>query len=397
MNLYKEALNNKKIFIADRIYVHQIPELGLSLPKTSAYVEQRLIEMGYAPKRVGESGIVAMAGKKEGKCFLIRGDMDALPIVEETGLEYKSVNGNMHACGHDCHIAAMLFAAWLLKQHENELEGKVKLLFQPAEETMEGAKMMVDAGVLQSPKVDAALGIHVFANMPFPAGTVAMLGADGIFAAVDWFTIRITGKGCHGAQPHCGVDPINVMAHTLLALQAINSREMDPVDNIVLTIGQVHSGSTSNIVPMDAMMSGTLRTVSNKTRSNVKKRMEEIVSMIAATFQAEAYIEWGAGCPVLTNNRRVHEELKAYLREMDALNVIDYSENGQAYKTMVSEDFSYISNEVPSTYLLISGGNAEEGFCYSQHHPKATFSDDAIPVAAAVYAHAAIEWLKHNK
>ncbi len=396
MSIYKEALNNIDTFISDRRYLHQIPELGLDLFQTSAYVEKRLREMGYSPERVGNSGIVAVAGKKAGKCFLIRGDMDALPIEEESELEYKSVNGKMHACGHDCHIASMLFAAWLLKQHEDELNGKVKLVFQPAEETMEGAKMMVESGILDNPRVDAALSMHVFANMPFPAGTVAMLGADGIFAAVDWFTVRIKGTGCHGAQPNRGVDPINVMAHILLALQTINSREIDPTDNIVLTIGQAHSGSTSNIVPTEAMMSGTLRTVSNETRAEVKARMEAIVSTIAAAFRAEAFIEWGAGCPVLTNDRKIHEEIKRYLRAADGLKVMDYSENGQAYRTMVSEDFSYISNQVPSTYLLISGGSAEEGFCYPQHHPKAVFSDKAIPVAATVYAHSAIEWLKNN-
>lgn len=395
MNLYNDALNIRDELISYRKFLHQIPELGLNLPQTSAFVWDCLKKMGYSPELVGDSGIVCTIGSGD-KCFLIRGDMDALPVEEQTGLAYSSNNGNMHACGHDCHMAALLGAAKLLKLHEGELCGQVKIMFQPAEETMEGAKMMVQSGVLDSPAVNAALGLHVFANLPFPAGTVAMLGAEGVFAAVDWFTVKIKGQSCHGAQPHKGVDPINVMAHIFLAFQSINSREMDPVDNIVLTIGQVHSGSTSNVVPEEAMMSGTLRTISNETRAEVKARMETIVSTIAASFKAEAYIEWGAGCPVLTNDKTLHDEIKSYLRKIKDFNVIDYSELGPAYKTMVSEDFAYISNEVPGTYMLISGGSPEEGFCYPQHHAKAIFSDDAIPVAAAVYAHSAVEWLKNH-
>lgn len=396
MGIYQDALLIKDKIIAHRRNLHEIPELGLDLPMTAKYLEDELLKMGYMPQRIGKSGIVAVAGKNTGKCFLIRGDMDALPVKEQTGLEYASSNGNMHACGHDCHMAAMLGAAQLLKMHEEKINGRIKLMFQPGEETMEGASMMVNAGVLENPHVDAALGIHTFTNLPFTAGTVAMLGADGIFAAVDWFTITIKGKSCHGAQPHKGIDPINVMAHIYLSLQTLNSREMDPTDNIVLTIGQAHSGTTSNVVPEEAMMSGTLRTIKNDTRTEIKSRMEVIVSTVAAAFNAEASIEWGAGCPVLANDKQLHEELKSYLREITDISVLDYSEIGPAYIAMISEDFSYISNSVPSTYLLVSGGSPDEGYCYPHHHAKVMFSENALPVSAAVYAHAAMRWLDEN-
>lgn len=261
MGMYQEALAIKNEIVENRKHFHQNPELGLELPMTAAYVEEKLKEMGYEPKRIGDCGIVAIAGKKEGKCFLIRGDMDALPVEEMADVDYKSTNGKMHACGHDCHTANMLGAAKLLKEHEDEIEGKVKLMFQPAEETMDGAKMMVEGGVLENPKVDAALGAHVFTNMDLPVGTVLMSGTDSKMAAVDWFTIKITGKGCHGAMPNDGIDPLNVMAHIHIALQAINARMMDPSDNIVLTIGQMHGGHTSNVIPSDAEMSGTIRKI----------------------------------------------------------------------------------------------------------------------------------------
>ncbi len=397
MNFYREACQMKDELIANRRHFHQNPELGLDLPQTAAYVEQKLIEMGYEPHRIGECGIVATVGKPGGKCFLIRGDMDALPVEEQTGLDYASENGRMHACGHDCHTANLLGAAKLLKAHENELEGLVKLMFQPAEETMEGGKMMIEGGVLENPKVDAAMGIHVFTNLPQPAGTVILAGENSKFAAVDWFTIRITGTGCHGAQPNKGVDPLNVMCHIHLALQAINARELDPADNLVLTIGQMHGGSTSNVLPGEAMMSGTIRTMKNETREMVKTRMEQIVSTVAAAFQAEAHVEFGAGCPVLFQDKQVYGEARKYIKELDGVSVCDFDELGQCMQNMGSEDFACIANAVPSVFLLVAAGQPEQGYCYPQHHPKAIFHEDALPVSAAAYAHIAMEWLKNNR
>ncbi len=396
MSMYDEALSIKETILENRRHLHQNPELGLELPKTAAFVEEKLREMGYEPRRIGACGIVATVGKSGGKCFLLRADMDALPVEELTDLDFKSTNGNMHACGHDCHTANLLGAAQLLKNHESELQGMVKLMFQPAEETMDGSKMMIEGGVLENPKVDAAMGIHVFTNMPIPAGTIVMTGADSRFAAVDWFTIKITGRGCHGAQPNNGVDPLNVMAHIHLALQAINAREMDPSDNIVLTIGQMHGGSTSNIIPSDAFMSGTIRTMKNETRTMVKERMNAIVSSIASAFNATACVEYGSGCPVLFHNKALYAELKGYMKELDGVNLVDLDDQGECMQNMGSEDFAYIANQVPSVFFIATAGTPAEGYCYPQHHPKAIFHESALPVSAATYAHLAMEWLKNN-
>ena len=397
MSIYQEALNIKDTIVAHRHYLHQIPELGLDLPRTAAYVEEKLREMGYEPQRVGECGIVALAGRKEGKCFLIRGDMDALPVEEAADVDFRSTNGNMHACGHDCHAAMMLGAAQLLKNHEDELDGTVKLMFQPGEETMEGGKMMVDAGVLENPHVDAAMAEHVFTSMALPVGAVTMMGADAKMAAVDWFTIYITGKGCHGAMPNTGVDPLNVMSHIHLSLQTLNSREMDPMDNLVLTVGQMHGGQTSNVIPNDAYMSGTIRTRKNETRAMVKSRMEAIVSSVATAFGAEARVEWGAGCPVLMQDKDLYAEVKGYLKELEGTTLVDLGELGQSFGGMGSEDFSQVANNVPSVFLAIPAGSPAEGFVYPQHHPKARFLDEALAPGAAAYAHVAMAWLKHNK
>lgn len=395
MSIYHEALAIKDEIIANRRYLHQNPELGLELPKTAAYVEEKLREMGYEPKRVGDCGLVATIGKEGGKCFLLRADMDALPVEEQTDLEFRSTNGNMHACGHDCHAANLLGAAKLLKAHESELEGMVKLMFQPAEETMAGGKMMVEGGVCEG--VDAAMAMHVFSGMPLPEGAVVLMGAKGRMAAVDWFEIKVTGKGCHGAQPNNGVDPLNVMCHIHLALQTINSREMDPSDNIVLTVGQMHGGHTSNVIPNEGFMSGTIRTLKNETRAMVKSRMETIVSGIAATFNAEAHVEWGAGCPVLHYDAKVYADVKEALSTLEGVVSADLDDYGTPMVVMGSEDFSYVANTVPSVFLGVGANEATDGICYPQHHPMVKFNEDVLPTAAAAYAHVAIEWLKKNK
>lgn len=398
MGMYQEALAIKETIVENRHYLHQIPELGLDIPQTAAYVEKKLQEMGYETKRIGDCGVVALAGKGEGKCFLIRADMDALPVEEMADVEFKSTNGKMHACGHDCHAAMLLGAAQLLKNHEAEIEGTVKLMFQPAEETMEGGKMMVDGGVLENPHVDAAMAEHVFAALPMPVGSVALMGAKTKMAAVDWFTINITGKGCHGAMPNTGVDPLNVMSHIHLALQTINSRELDPMDNLVLTIGSMHGGQINNVIPNEATMAGSIRTLKNETRAMVKARMEAIVSTIAAAFGAQAEVVWSNGCPVLMQDEALYQEAKGYLKNLEGLIVIDIDEMGvPAGGGMGSEDFAHVANEVPSVFLGIPAGRPEDGYIHPQHHPKARFMDEALPCGAAAYAQVAMEWLKNNK
>ena len=396
MSLYHEAEAIRETIIANRRYLHQIPELGLELPQTAAYVEEKLKEMGYETQRIGSSGVTATVGKGGGKCFLIRADMDALPVEED--IDFKSTNGNMHACGHDCHAAMLLGAAQLLKNHEDEIEGTVKLMFQPAEETMEGAKMMIEGGILENPHVDAAMGTHVFTSMPMPVGSVALMGAKMRMAGSDWFTIYITGKGCHGAMPNTGVDPLNVMSHIHIALQAINARELDPMDNLVLTVGQMHGGQTSNVIPNEAMMSGTIRTLKNETRATVKARMEAIVASIATAFNAEARVEWGAGCPVLIQNEQLYKEVDGYLKGLDGIMFLNLDELGFAGSSgMGSEDFAYVSNDVPAVFLGIPAGTPQEGYVHPQHHPKARFHENALPGGAAAYAHVAMEWLKNHK
>lgn len=392
MGLYQEALAMNDELLEIRKFLHQNPELGLELPITAKFVEDKLRELGYEPKRMAGTGIVATVGKEGGKCILLRADMDALPVVEEAEVPYQSKNGNMHACGHDCHTTTLLGAAKLLKEHEKELNGMVKFMFQPAEETMYGAEMMVKEGVCDG--VDLAMGMHAYTNVAWPAGTVVLMGQNSRMGAVDRFEIHITGKGCHGASPHTGVDPLNVMCHIHLALQTINSREMNPLDNVVLTIGQMQGGNTANVIPSEAMMSGTIRTLKNETRDMVKERMCAIVSGVAASFGAEAHVEFGSGCPVLYSHPEVYPRVKEIMKSLDGVQVFDADEFGVDMTTMGSEDFSYVANVVPSVYLGLAAGRPEDGCPYPLHHPKARFLDECLAPGAATYAHVAMELIK---
>ncbi|MGN0351202.1 MAG: M20 family metallopeptidase [Roseburia sp.] len=403
--LLQESKTFEEALISTRRYLHTHPGTGFDISETVTYVKEMLTEMGYEPKECGKAGLVALAGgKKPGKVFMIRGDMDALPIQEEADVDFRSTNGKMHACGHDMHTTMMLGAAKLLKAHENEINGTVKLMFQPAEEIFEGSHDMIENGLLKNPDVDAALMIHVMAGMPFPTGT-AIVSDGGVSApAADYFTIKIQGKGCHGSMPNNGIDPITVAAHIVTALQEINARELALSDEAVLTIGSIHGGKAANAIPDTVELGGTIRTYDEEVREFLKNRMVEISQGIATTFRATAEITFGSGCPTLVNDNDLSKCTVKYLQELfgptgvftaGQLNAMSGSK--KAPKTAGSEDFAYISQEVPSIMLAFAAGHPEEGYCYPQHHPKAKFDEAALSRGSAVYAYSAMRWLEeHN-
>ena len=316
-DLFSEAKALQETLLRQRRTLHSHPETGFDLAFTKEYVKKELTAMGYLPTDCGKAGLVALAGgQKPGKVFLLRADMDALPMREESGLPFAAENGSMHACGHDLHTAMLLGAARLLKAHEAEIPGTVKLMFQPAEEIFEGAQDMIKAGVLENPHVDAALMIHVMAGMPFPAGTV-IVSAPGVSApAADYFTIKVQGKGCHGSMPNTGVDPLTAAAHILIALQEIHARELALDDRAVLTIGTMNAGTAANITPDTVTVGGSLRTFDAETRSFIKERLCEIAQGTAAAFRASAEVSFGSGCPTLKNDAALSEEVFGWLKEL---------------------------------------------------------------------------------
>ena len=316
-NILQEAAAYQEQLVQTRRYLHSHPETGFDLKNTTEYVRKELIAMGYEPVMCGKSGIIALAGKKKsGKVFLIRGDMDALPIKEESDVPFSSDNGKMHACGHDMHTTMMLGAARLLKSHEYEIEGTVKLMFQPAEEIFEGSDDMINAGVLNSPDVDAAMMIHVMAGLPIPAGTVISCDGGVSAPAADYFYIDIQGKGCHGSMPNNGVDPVTIAAHIITGLSEINSRELGLSDDAVITIGTINAGNAANVIPDTAHMSGTIRTYDEETRSYIKQRVSDIASNIASAYRGSASVTYGSGCPCLLNNPDLATCSAKYLNEL---------------------------------------------------------------------------------
>lgn len=403
--LLKEAESYKDLLVEDRRYLHTHPGTGFDIKDTVDYVRKQLEEMGYQPTNCGKAGLVALAGgKKPGKVFLIRGDMDALPIKEEAEVDFPSTNGNMHACGHDMHTAMMLGAARLLKAHEDEIEGTVKLMFQPAEEIFEGSHDMIEAGVLKNPDVDAALMIHVMAGLPVPAGTVISCDGGVSAPAADYFDIKVQGKGCHGSMPNNGVDPITAAAHIITGLQEIQARELPLTDGAVLTIGTIQAGNASNVIPDTAYMGGTIRTYDEDIRAFLKERMTAMAEGIASSFRASATVSFGSGCPTLKNDMELAECTPRYVKELlgpakaftaGQLNAM--SGPGKAQKSTGSEDFAYVSQEVPSIMFALAAGHPEDGYCYPQHHPKAKFDESVLPSGSAVYAYTALRWLEEHK
>lgn len=392
-----EIINQAKLIKDDLIKyrrtIHSNPEVGQELPKTKAYVIDRLKEMGYEPEEICESGIVAtISGNKEGKVFLLRADMDALPMQEATECNFKSNNGCMHSCGHDMHTAMLLGAAKLLKQNQDKIEGTIKLVFQPDEEGFTGAKKMIEAGVLENPKVDAAMAMHVNSGTP---SNLVLCGLGPIIAGCNRFRIVVKGSGCHGAMPELGVDPINIAAHIYISLQEIISREISATQSAVVTIGKFVGGEAPNIIPSEVVMEGTIRSLNKEIGEFIFNRINDIVTSTAKMFRGEAELIELSSVPPLTNDTNLANEVTSYLRELLGEKSVVVFEGGG----MGSEDFASYSYKVPSIYLMLGAGIKQENPLYGEamHNEKVVFNEDILVTGAAMHTYSAIMWLKNNK
>lgn len=391
MNYYERALELKDETIANRRHIHKNAETGLDLPKTKAYVMKKLTEYGLEPKDCGY-GVTATLGKG-GKVLLLRADMDALPMPEESGEEFACPTGKeAHTCGHDFHAAMLLTAAKMLKEKEDTLEGTIKFMFQPAEETFEGSKNMIENGILENPPVDAALAYHVSPGK-MPIGLFMYNDKDTMMYSVDGFKITIHGKGSHGAYPHVGVDPINIGVHIHLALQELIARESDPTHSCVLTIGQFAGGTAANIIPETAVLQGTIRTNKPEARELLVRRMKEVAEKTAAVYNGTVDIEMISKVPPLICNPKLTDEVVGYMQELGIPGLTPYP----GISASASEDFAVIAEKVPSTFMYLSAGYLDERGQYPAHHPKAQFNEDVCPIGAACLAHCASQWLKNNK
>ena len=381
--------------IEDRRCLHAHAETGFDLHDTFDYVWNALTDMGLAPRKCGRCGIIADIGKGK-RCVLLRADMDALPMREEADVPFASRNGCMHACGHDLHTAMLLEAARVLKAREDSLSGMIRLMFQAAEEPLLGAADMLANGLLDGVKPCGAFMIHVLTGLDIPVGTV-IVSAPGVSApAAGMFEIRIQGKGCHGAMPHTGIDPITIAAHTVLNLQQIQTRELSISQPCALTIGMLQSGDTANVIPDRAALRGSLRAFDEETRQHLIRRVGEIAQGTAALFGASAKVEMLGGAPTLVNDEVLSHSTLSALRELlgadKALLSRDLSRDDAKFSG--SEDFANVSHKAPSLMVALAAGRPADGYDRPAHHPQTRFDEAALPVGAAVYAAMALNALK---
>lgn len=376
--------------ITDRRDLHQHPELGFQEYRTAGIVAQRLRALGYeVTEGVAETGVLGVIPPRPGgKLAMLRFDMDALPIEEQNQVEYRSEHdGKMHACGHDGHVAIGLGVAAALMENRAALgDGGVKLLFQPAEEGGGGAERMVEAGAMENPRPDVSLGMHIWADLPLGKANVR---SGPIMASADEFTIRITGKGGHGAQPHVTIDAVLVAAQMVMALHTIVSRNINPEQPAVLTVGSVQAGSAHNIIAHDAVLNGTIRSFDAEVRETVKRRLYEVASGVATTYGAQVEIAYAATCPATVCADGPTEVVR------EAARLILGAENVVATeRTMGSEDMSVLLNEVPGCYFFLGGKNEQRELgVYAHHHPRFDFDEAVLPLGVAIMCEATSRYL----
>ena len=391
MNYYERALALKEETVAHRRFFHVNAEVGLNMPKGQAYVLEELKKLGIDAKPCGH-GVTATVGNG-GKCLLLRADMDALPMAEESGLEFACPTGTeAHTCGHDFHVAMLLTAAKMLKENEANLEGTVKFMFQPAEETFEGAKNMLENGILENPAPDAALAYHVTSGK-MPVGIYMYNNASTMMFSVDGFKITVHGKGAHGAYPHSSIDPINIAVHMYTALEALIAREVDPAKANLLTIGKFSAGTASNIIPETAELQGTIRSNDKPSRELLVRRMKEIAVKTAECYGGTAEIEMLSEVPPLICDPKLTNEFVGYMKDMNIPGAMPYP----GISASASEDFASIADKVPGTFMYLSAGFLDDRGGAPAHNPKVMFNEDVCPIGASCYAHCATEWLKNNK
>lgn len=390
--IFQEAQALQDEIVAWRRQLHRIPEIGLVVPQTIAFLKKQLEALGLTWQEYqGHSGITVCIGQGPHTAAL-RADIDGLPIQEETGLSYASENGNMHACGHDAHAAMLLGAAKLLKQHENELKGVVKLIFQPGEEGPGGASLMVHDGVLTD--VDAIFALHAGSIAGFlPAGGVAVSWSD-TFAADDQVNIRIKGLGGHGSTPHSCVDPVTVAGQIINNLQYIISRELDSHDAAVITIASVEAGQgTFNVIPETALLKGTIRNASPATRDFVLRRIEEVAKSTAEMMRASCTVEFLDGYPALINDRSMVESFLRTARKLLREEEICILPHG----LMGGEDAAFFFQEVPGCYFFLPGvlPCPAGGGVFGAHHPKFCLDESVFWRGTGLMAQSAIDWLEN--
>jgi amidohydrolase len=376
--------------VALRRDLHQHPELAFEEVRTSEIVAGRLRALGLEVQTgIAQTGVVGLlrgTAGEGGRTLAIRADMDALPIHELNEVDYRStVDGKMHACGHDGHVSIALAVATLLSRHRDQLKGAVKFVFQPAEEVIGGAAPMVQAGVMEG--VDGVIGLHLFSG--HPVGRVGVRSGP-IFAAADRLELRVKGKGGHAAMPEGTIDPVVTAAQIILALQTLISRETSPFERAVLTIASVHAGSAFNIIPEEVVLQGTLRTFDEGYRQRIIARLREMAQSIATAHRATCEVEVADGCLACVNDPAMTEVVRRAAEAAAGPACVDSDER---VMTTGSDDMAYFLHAVPGCYFIVGARNEAKGAVYPHHHPRFNIDEEALPVAVEVLTRAALDYL----
>jgi carboxypeptidase Ss1 len=389
MDFLKEARGIEQEIIKTRREIHQRPELAYQEKATAELVAERLRAMGIEVKKnVGGTGVLGtLRGGKDGRVVALRADMDALPLDEMADVPFKStVKGAMHACGHDTHVAMLLGVAKLLAKHRDELRGTVKFLFQPAEEHggRGGAKPMIEDGAMRDPRVDFVFGLHIDGDEN--SGVLGFRGGP-MMAAPDTFQVRIRGKGGHGSAPHQTVDPVYIAAQVITALQGVSGRMIDPIQPFVISVGAVHSGTKENIIPDEAVLDGTIRTMDEVTRKRAKSKVAQVAKGVCRAFGATAQVEFEVDAyPVTINDEKVTSRAMRIVKKIPGAKV-------KIRKQLLGgEDFSRFLQEAPGTFYFLGTRNPAKGCIYPNHSSRFKVDEEVLKLGTASLAQLAMEF-----
>lgn len=383
--------SDKEELIANRRWLHQNPELKFQEHKSSNFIAEKLSSFGYKVEtNIAQTGVVAVADTgRTGPTLMLRADMDALPVKEENLIDYVSKsNGVMHACGHDGHMAMLLTAAKQLLEKKSELSGKLKIIFQPGEEGGNGALKMIEQGVLEAPKVDAAFGIHLWNGLP--VGSVGVITGP-VMASVDEFNIKVKGRGGHGAMPHQTVDAILAACQIVTSLQTIVSRNVNPLEAAVVTVGSIRAGEAFNVIAEEAFLRGTVRTFSRELYEEIPSIFNRVVKNTAAALGAECTIEYERLGPPTINNAAMADFVREIASEVVGKeNVI----SDDRARTMAGEDMAYFLDKVPGCFFFIGSQNKTQGLIHPHHSPFFNFDEDALPIGVEMFKRITTRFLK---
>ncbi|MBQ8719412.1 MAG: amidohydrolase [Clostridia bacterium] len=385
--IMKEAESLGGELLLERRYLHRTAEVGFELPKTQRFVMDRLKAIGCEGQPLGRCGVRAEIGDGK-RTVLLRADMDALPIPEKTDLIFRATNGNMHACGHDMHTAMLLGATRILKNHESELQGRVRLMLQPAEEILAGARDMIENGILNAPRPQAALMIHLTLG-GMESGKVVI--PEGVSApAASFFRIAVKGEGSHGATPEKSRDALLAAAHIYSALASVAAREI--ASRSRLTVGRLSGGCAANAIADEAVIEGTVRSYSEVEKKRLGERINEVCLGVAIAMKVGVRVEFFADCPPLICDEELSRAVLANTKELLGDSVISAKDLPPTESGGGSEDFAYISREIPSLMIAMSAG--ERG---ALHSPEAIFNESVLARGSAILAYNAYKLLSGKR